>query len=214
MAAGMSERDIIRTLKGEGYSFGDVERALAAVVKEGIGVPSAVMPQPQPAQAYTSPPQHQEQSPQPEYAQPAYSPTDDDYSQIPATQSEPMPEDQIAEAEAAMEEMLESVLENKLQKFSTDLKGVREELTKISEEIMNVKKSPAVMQTSEVPHDFIEKVDDLEARVGGLEKAFRQFLPSLTENIESLAKMIHELRGRNAQPLQIQRPQQMQKPQQ
>ena len=42
------------------------------------------------------------------------------------------------------------------------------------------------------------KLDDLEARIGGLEKAFRQFLPSLTENIEALSKMIHEMKAKQA----------------
>jgi len=34
----------------------------------------------------------------------------------------------------------------------------------------------------------------LEIRISGLEKAFRQFLPSLTRNIESLSDMVHEVK--------------------
>ena len=42
--------------------------------------------------------------------------------------------------------------------------------------------------------DISGQLEDLEARVGGLEKAFKQFLPSLTRNIESLSHMIHEMK--------------------
>jgi len=42
--------------------------------------------------------------------------------------------------------------------------------------------------------DITEQMEDLQARVGGLEKAFKQFLPSLTKNMESLSNLIHEMK--------------------
>ena len=51
---------------------------------------------------------------------------------------------------------------------------------------------------SEDIQSLYAKVEDLEARVGGLEKAFKQFLPTLTRNIESLSAMIHEMKRERA----------------
>lgn len=213
MAAGMSERDIVKALKGEGYSFGDVQKAMMEALKAGVGAPPVgappAMPPPvyaPPPEAYAPPPPEYAPPPPPQYAleyapPPAYGPPP--YPPAPgwppAAPPGPPPEEQLAEAQAAaesaMEEVIEGMLEERMEKFTADIKGVKDEVLKISQLINQMRGKVEVRPAAELPREAVERLDDLEGRVGGLEKAFRQFLPSLTENIEQLSDMIHEMRG-------------------
>jgi hypothetical protein len=209
MAAGMAERDIIRTLKGEGYGFGEVEKALREALKQGVGAAPAAQPAapayapppaaPPPAEygPPSYPPMEEYPAPPPfEYGPPAYGPPE--YAPPMAPAGPEISEAQVAEAEAAMQEIVESLLDEKMGRFSSDIKAVKDEVVRMSDIIEDVKRKADVRPPTELPREAMEKLDDLEARVGGLEKAFRQFLPSLTENIEALSRMIHEMRRKQA----------------
>lgn len=204
MAAGLSEREIIRQLKAEGYGFGQIEKAMMTALKEGVAappIPGAAPPAAPPAMPPGAPAAPAPYPP-PEWPAPAYPPPaalpealplEEEAAPIPlelppleAPPAEEMPED-------VLEDILEGIAEEKFEKFSSEIKKVSEELEKARAEIRAVREKPAAEVA--VPKELADKIDDLEARIGGLEKAFRQFLPSLTENIEALAKIIHEMRG-------------------
>ena len=73
---------------------------------------------------------------------------------------------------------------------------VEEKKTEIKEKDIITQRAAPSKEEEQKFVDISSRVEDMEARVGGLEKAFKQFLPSLTRNIESLSAMIHEMRSR------------------
>ena len=186
---GMSDKDIIKHLKSKGYSYEAIESAMLKAVKDGVGEEA-------PRQMETEAPAMNDifEMPHPEYAQTAPTP-------------EMMPEfgTEIEQPEIMLEELIEGIVEDKWRKFDDRLKKIDDNFDKIRAEIkqfevkldQNRRESPTHELDSRMA-DISEQLEDLEARVGGLEKAFKQFLPSLTRNIESLSHMIHDMKDKQA----------------
>jgi molecular chaperone GrpE (heat shock protein) len=181
---GMSDKDIIKELKGRGYSYGEIEKAMLAAVKEGVNEPSAPgMPT---ADEFFA------QPPAPQQLQPAY--------ELPTFEEE-QPEVSSDQSEAIMEELIEGVIEDKWNKFQVKMEKLEDNFEKIKAELkqwqikqeQQRRESPTRELESRIS-ELSEQLEDIDARVGGLEKAFKQFLPALTRNVESLSQLIHELR--------------------
>ncbi len=186
---GLSDKDIIKKLKSEGYSYEQIEQAMLQAVKQGVG------PNQSPFQNY----------PQQNYAQPSSQGSIEDvYSKD--AEEEPMqfPELEVPaqqegldiSPEAIVEELVEGVVEEKWQKFQQRIEKTESEISRMKV-MLEQHKETAVQPMPDVGprlSEMSEQLDDLQARVGGLEKAFKQFLPSLTQNIDSLSKMIHEMK--------------------
>ncbi|MDI6721471.1 MAG: hypothetical protein QMD85_03710 [Candidatus Aenigmarchaeota archaeon] len=178
---GMSDRDIIKTLKSKGYSYEDIEKGMLQAVKTGVD----------------------ESEPQPSQKRPVF----EDFS-VPSQQEfqmEEMPEfgaimpEEQQSSELMMEELIESVIEDKTGKYEAEIKKMKESIDSLKNDIKameqrigEIKSQPGEPASQEVT----DQLEDLQARVGGLERAFKQFLPSLTKNIEALSKMIHEMKQR------------------
>lgn len=172
-AKGLSDRDVIKRLKGEGYSYDAIEKAMLQAVKQGVGeepkIGQTAMQQDEPEQF----------------------------------NAEEMPELGLAEVETMeepvapeilVEELVEGVVEDKMHGYKERLEKIEEEITKL---YARVKHTQLPMQPSTEDtriDEMTTQLEDLEARIGGLEKAFKQFLPALTRNIESLSSMIHEMK--------------------
>ena len=179
---GMSDKEIIKHFKSKGYSYDDIEKAMMSAVKNNISDKQSIqmsMPEPEPFF----------------YDQP--------YEQAPQEQQEEWSEEP---QDSMVEEIVEGIIEDKWQKFQTQLESMQADIDKLSVEIKQVKHAP-VQPSKETPsidnaklEEMNEHINDLYARVGGLEKAFKQFLPSLTRNIEMLSSMVHELKGK-AEPM-------------
>jgi DNA-binding transcriptional MerR regulator len=187
---GMGDKDIIKELKGRGYSYGEIEKAMLAAVKEGVNEPvQNEMPM---ADEFFAPAPTASMSAQNPAMQPSFDlPTFD----------EEQPDMSMEQSQALMEELIEGVIDDKWNKFHDKMDKLEENFDKIKAEIkqweirqeQNRRDSP----TREIElriSELSEQLEDIDARVGGLEKAFKQFLPALTRNIESLSQLIHELR--------------------
>ena len=181
---GMSDKDIIKHLKGKGYSYEAIESAMLKAVKEGVNDEPRQMDMQSPAM--------------------------DNIFELPQQQPEPemMPEfgtGEIEQPEVMLEELIEGIVEEKWHKFDDRLKKIDDNFDRMRAEIkqfeakleQNKRESPTHELDSRMA-DISEQLEDLEARVGGLEKAFKQFLPSLTRNIEALSTMIHEMKDKQA----------------
>ncbi len=116
------------------------------------------------------------------------------YPQEPLAAEQSMPEfgtGEIEQPEIMLEELIEGIVEDKWRKLDDRLKKIDDNFDRIRAEIkqfevrleQNKRENPTHELDSRMA-DISEQLEDLEARVGGLEKAFKQFLPSLTRNIE------------------------------
>jgi len=183
---GMSDKDIIKKLKSRGYSYDEIESAMLQAVKSSI----------------TEEPMTRRVEPEmPELESFYTEPAPQQFQPLPDLESD-MPQD-IEEPNIMLEELVEGVIEDKWHKFEDSIKKMQEDVDRMRAEMrqfdqkieMAKKESPARDADFKIA-DMAEQYEDLDARIGGLEKAFKQFLPSLTRNIESLSKMIHELKAK------------------
>ena len=179
ISQGMSDKDIIKKLKSEGYSYENIENAMLKAVKvgvddSGIGQDSFDPGMPGPAQ------------------QPQEQPIMDEFSDIDVKNAEELSPEQI------VEELIEGVVESKWKRFDEEIERVNMEVNSIKESAKSAKpsESPDSSQYEERMNALSAQVEDISTRVGGLEKAFKQFLPSLTRNIESLSAIIHEMKAK------------------
>jgi len=180
---GMSDKDIIKDLKHKGYSYKDIEKAMLETVKEGVE-PEA-MPVAQPFE------QAELEQPQPQGFE------------LPTFEEEIPQEMEGDQSDVIIEELIEGIVEEKWGKFEERISKIEDSIEHINAQLKQYGSElsvPRVAPSKELEfkvNDLSNAFEDLEARVGGLEKAFRQFLPSLTRNIESLSQMIHEIKEKS-----------------
>lgn len=268
-ARGISDRDIIKQLKADGFNYNDIERGMLEALRQGVVIdetgasqaqrapgatpsaPPRAPPQAGPPARYATAPTPQ---PRPMPMQPTPNmqqgaprlPTNDNMSQYNIKQPLPpeiqtmsmdmemSPEDFEVEVdeqfdipqrraapsaprhiqkvfeeqeeiapELIIEELVEGVVDEKWDKFDKKLKelesGTREirtSVTQFREELMSKLEGRKQQSTEKDVLELAKRYEELEARVGGLEKAFKQFLPSLTGHIESLRQMVHDMKSK------------------
>lgn len=190
-ASGMSDKDVIKRLKSKGYSYEEIEKSMMSAVKRGVDEPAfgqQYSPQYQPYQ-------QKEQKSLPEM--PELSEYRPDEQGVVSGLQETMPED--FNTDVIVEEIVEGVVEEKLQKFEERIRRMESDYSTAAIQIKQLelrqpsKDQPAKDYDSRIS-EMSEQMEELQARIGGLEKAFKQFLPSLTKNIESLSGLIHEMK--------------------
>lgn len=188
-ARGMSDRDIIKELKSKGYVYEDIEKAMLQAVKEGVS-----SEQPQPSQFYAQQQvQRQPELPELPDVQQFLPPSpQEDYGSL------ELPAD--VQPELIIEELVEGVVQEKWHKLDERIEKLENDLNAAKSVMQRAaSQSPALPDGYDAAMaDAAHRLEDLEARIGGLEKAFKQFLPSLSKNIESLSGMIHEMKGKRA----------------
>ena len=203
---GMSDKDIIKSLKSRGYSYNDIEKAMLTAVKSGV---SEERPSKQPQAAdrdfstdFGDEPQNESfdnmgtedifagQAP----VQQQYSNQQPGYQDLPQLSQEP---------QQPVEELIEGVVEEKWQRFQEELGRFEDGLEKLradvaifEERIEATKKESPAAEFETRAMELSDRMDDLDARVGGLERAFKQFLPGLTRNIESLSALVNEIKAK------------------
>jgi len=183
--SGLSDREIIKKLKAEGYSYSEIEKAMLRAVKEGVSSQPVeeVVPQP----------------PQPQAPPQAFYSSEFPNTPEPLTESVPEVEEP---PETLIEEVIENIVNEKWEKFSSEkVREIEEEIQKAKEELEQIKKSisnkkPAEDYSSRM-QEISNEIEDLQSRVGALEKAFKQFLPTLMNNIENLSKLVDEMKKKH-----------------
>ncbi|MBI4895920.1 MAG: hypothetical protein HY832_00005 [Candidatus Aenigmarchaeota archaeon] len=206
-AKGMSDKDIIKKLKGKGYSYEQIEKAMLQAVKGGVEE------MPLPTQQQQMPRQTQQESFDNFYTAPSQQSQQDVFAEsspeLPDFSSMEEMGEQEGDPEAMIEELIEGVVEDKWKRFDDQIRKLEDDIVKMRVDLKNAtmrfetasSKEPSREQESHV-QELAEQMDELDARIGGLEKAFKQFLPSLTRNIESLSNMIHEMKGKQGMTLE------------
>jgi hypothetical protein len=194
-ARGFSDREIVKKLKKDGFAYDEIERAMLNAVKAGVSGDT---------QSFGQFSRAPEEVPTNAGANEAFS--FDEFIQAPPQQAQ-QPQAYSGEQqldinpEAIIEELIEGVIEEKWEKFNKKFKKYEEDLERVGvtikafeKKVEDVKNEPESAEFKMKTDVLNNRIEELEARVGGLEKAFKQLLPSLTRNIENLSSIIHEMK--------------------
>lgn len=107
------------------------------------------------------------------------------------------------EASGDVEELVETIVAENLDRVETEFENVYEEIDELKEvaEDLEQRVHDLEVRDDEDNQEFIQKVDEMEehidsyqSRIGGLEKAFQQVLPSLVDNVRDLTELVQEIK--------------------
>lgn len=189
---GVSDKDIIKNLKSEGFSYAEIEKGMLQSLKQNI------------SEDYST-------SSEESWKRNEESPTFEDIYGNKNEAKEPSFEELMAPGiaesdispELAIEELVEGVVNEKWELFEKELKKIRSDEEMLMRQIKQLetlssssgKDSRASVIERKIS-DIEDRMGDIDARISGIEKAFRQFLPSLTENIRSLSEMVRDMKSK------------------
>ncbi|MBI4895194.1 MAG: hypothetical protein HY831_01745 [Candidatus Aenigmarchaeota archaeon] len=195
---GIGEKEIVKQLKTEGYSFSEIESAMMTAMKEGIDSSS---------QSYQQPQQYPQQNYPPAFQQPPIQSQDTGLSWPKLERPEEMfPENNQQELspEIAMEDLIENITYEKFEKYSKQLSTLNDIVDSLEDKIKSFEEKSQTKAVFELPREYEERLDSIESKVNGLEKAFRQILPSLTKSVEELKSAIDTMHKN--QPVSVTQP--------
>lgn len=110
---------------------------------------------------------------------------------------------QSGTVDPAVEELIETIVAEQFQRVRNEFESVYEELDVVEEELEDLENRVHDLEVrdDEDQEEFVQKVDEMEdhidsyqSRIGGLEKAFQQVLPSLVDNVKELTSLVQEIK--------------------
>lgn len=188
---GFSEVEVIDVLRKEGYSPEEIDNALTQALKFAATTPQQEQPMGYPKSEPALPtleeilPKQQQQTPQmPETSLPQ------EYYQS-YQQNYPTEEYVDYVVQARMGEVTQKITE-----FSVKAQEIERRIQEVSDrinEIMSLRNAEQTQILSKI-ETFKEGVGDIETRIGGLEKAFKETLPALIESVRALTDLVQRFK--------------------
>ncbi len=224
-AKGLPESEIIRTLKDEGYSFKEIDDALNESVRNEVtGAPPSTdggygsPPPGQPSQEQyldqdLANMDHQDldlaQKPQQFTDSTSMAPPGEGPVQA---ANIAMPEEDRGQGQASLDdrereniyEIVESVVNERVNSIKSDIKETNAQIKSIQQIISEFKSEVQEQQdawrkefgsTHESIKDNTSKIMDMEPRVAGLEKAFKDIVPNLVDSVREVKELVSGHRG-------------------
>ncbi len=175
---GFSEPEIIDVLRKEGFSAEEIDRALTQVLELKI----SGQPEPQTSLPTFGSSQQQIQMPQiPESSL--------QYSQVPEGYG--------------TEELIESIVQQKMEDVNQEFTEFKMKNAGLERDISNLHHQLSIMTKgiSQTEQTILMKLDsnkdsliDINARMSGLEKAFKDALPALIESVRALTDLVQRFK--------------------
>lgn len=106
----------------------------------------------------------------------------------------------------AVEELIETIIAENLDRVEEEIRNTYNEIDQLGQQIedLDQRVHDLEVRDDEDQQEFVQKVDEMEehvdqyqSRIGGLEKAFQQVLPSLVENVRDLTELVQEIKQEN-----------------
>lgn len=182
---GKSERDIINFMRKEGYPNEQISKALNKAIKFRVtGAPQPASYNPQPA-------------PTPDFSREEF---------VAPMPEQPLEENVLEmseEEEIGLEELVEEIVEEKWKDSMTELKDIekaivhlQDQMQFLNEKIKHVDKAADEKkgELKSIIEESSAHIENIESRIGSVEKAFKEFLPSLTENVRSLSGIVETMK--------------------
>lgn len=103
----------------------------------------------------------------------------------------------------SVEEMVETIVAENLERVEREFENAYSEIDELKQKVQEIDERVHDLEVrdDEDQTQFIQKMDELEedidsyqARMGGLEKAFQQILPSLVDNVRDLTSLVQEIK--------------------
>ncbi|HLC39693.1 MAG TPA: hypothetical protein VJJ76_02320 [archaeon] len=195
---GFSEPDMIDTLRKEGYSPDEIDRALTDALKQGVSglapprteQTPAVLPQLEQFQptiaALPQMPETSLPSQTQEYMQQWSQPAQPQQQQSYATEEyiEYLVKDRMSDVDEKVQEFTirYQELEKRLQAVYDQLSALTQTRTSEQQQILNKLEN------------WKDVLQDMDVRMTGLEKAFKDTLPPLIESVRSLSDLVERLK--------------------
>jgi len=106
----------------------------------------------------------------------------------------------ISESE---EELIETIVEEKIIDIEDEFENIYAQIEEMQDRLEDMQDDVEELQIrkDEDEQEFIQKVDEMEeyletsqSRIGGLEKAFQQTLPTLVDNVRDLTDLVKDMK--------------------
>ncbi len=214
---GMPEPEIISQLRAQGFSPMQIDRALSQAIKSAVSLPQK-QPQQYPPQFQL--PQQPARGAPPERIVPGQSLEPLKLSQAPPFDFSPQQQEftfeetpqefvetqqipQESGPEITLEEVIEGIVADRWSTFENRLNGFDQRDQQLEQRIEDLRKQAdetrSLLNKSEQTFvgkldEFGEHVTGIESRIGSIEKAFKDFLPELTENVRTMAEIVDRLK--------------------
>ncbi len=191
---GFSEVEVIDVLRKEGYSPEEIDNALTQSIKFAATNSSSQQDfqASQPARNEQALPTLEELLPKPQQQSP----------QLPET-SLPQEYYQNYQQNYPTEEYVDYVVQarlgeitQKITEFSVKAQEIERRIQEVSDrisEIMNLRNAEQTQILSKI-ETFKDSSSDIEMRIGGLEKAFKETLPALIESVRALTDLVQRFK--------------------
>lgn len=191
LSRGLAEPEIIKVLKDEGYSFQEIDSGITNVLKEHVSSEQS--------NTFEAP----QESYQGEDLAPVFRPNPDEVAREEAeirTKSAIMEE---------MEEIIETLIEEKFSKVLEELDIVDKRFNEVNERLRQLNERLSAFEAQEKQSDASasEKIgevnareESIEPRVTSLEKAFKDIIPNLVESIREMRETMASAKRREVPP--------------
>ena len=184
---GFSEVDMIDILKKEGYSADEIDSALTEALKMGVG---GISP---PAEGIPSLPKAEELQPRQEAVEVPETSLPQSYYYAPQQQQQQYPSEEYIDY-VVRERTAE--LDDKLREFVIKYSELEKRMGEVHEQLSELAKSKTTGEQLIIAK--LEEVKalqvDLESRLAGVEKAFKETLPALIESVRALSDVVQRMK--------------------
>lgn len=183
---GLTQGEIVNQLRNKGYTYSQINKALNEVVKK-----EAVREEEEKDVDFQQPQFPPEQKSQENETQIQQSVSPEEFSSY---EEQPLvPEN--------MEELIEVIVAEKLIDVEDNFEKVNKRISKIEKNLAQLRDdvNELKIRKDEDEKKFLGKIEELEqfmeashGRIGGLERALKEVLPTLVENVRDLTTMMKE----------------------
>lgn len=103
----------------------------------------------------------------------------------------------------ATEELVETIVAENLDQLEREFTNIYDEIDQLRKEMDEIDQRIHDLEVNDKDEqEYIQKVDEMQesidsyqSRIGGLEKAFQEVLPSLVENVRDITALVHEIKS-------------------
>ncbi len=195
-ASGMPEAEIIKTLKSAGYSFREIDAALNSALKSGVGT-----------EAYNEDASLQGSTTDSEMLEPLTIIPEENKVVAPQVFDGAMDDGSDKINIEELEEVVNSIADEKMRVFKIDLEKSTNSIIGFAEKLNSVSTGLEAMKSSEESlnvdaekriGELHARIDEIEPKLLGLERAFKDIMPNLVDSIRELKEIIHGMQKTNA----------------